>query len=56
MYLSYDVLFIHLFQLKPYVTYKVPYVEAKPITAQEILDVVQPTELVMDQSDNSKDS
>ena len=29
-------------QLKPYVSYKTPYVSAKPITAEDILSIIQP--------------
>ena len=35
-------------QLKPYVSYKTPYVSAKPITAEDILSIVQPYETVDD--------
>ena len=33
-------------QLKPYVSYKTPYVVAKPITAEDILSIVQPLDSV----------
>ena len=35
-----------ILQLKPYVSYKTPYVVAKPITAQDILSIVQPLEAI----------
>ena len=43
-----------ILQLKPYVSYKTPYVVAKPITAQDILSIVQPLEAAEDATSSSK--
>ena len=45
-----------LLQLKPYVSYKTPYVVAKPITAEDILSIVQPLDSVIANEDTSASS
>ena len=43
-------------QLKPYVSYKTPYVVAKPITAEDILSIVQPLDSAKAIEDTSSSS
>ena len=47
---------LSLLQLKPYVSYKTPYVVAKPITAEDILSIVQPLDSVIANEDTSASS
>ena len=42
-----------LSQLKSYVSYKTPYIVGKPITAQDILDIVRPDQELSDTSNNT---
>ena len=46
-------LFFILSQLRPYVSYKTPYIVGKPITAQDILDIVRPDQELSDTSNNT---